>query len=191
MSAGLACTNCRAPLVAPEFFNHSEASACPQCGALLQVLVFPAFFREVPRSPSGEPLLTESEASCFFHPHKKAVVPCSICGRFLCGLCDFELNGEHVCPGCLERGQQKRTLAALEKRCVRYDSIALALALIPLLIWPLTILTAPAALYMTLRHWKFTGSIVGSSKVQFLFALLFSILEIAGWAIGLYFAFTR
>jgi hypothetical protein len=101
------------------------------------------------------------------------------------------LNNEHLCPGCLERGQQKRTLTQLENHRVRYGNIALAMALLPLLVWPLTIVTAPAALYMTGRHWNSPGSIVGSSKIQFVLAALFALLEIGGWAIGIYFLATH
>src|SRR5262245_5814330 len=156
------CTNCQATLLSPEFFNSSQPSICPQCGALLQVLVFPAYFRAPVRGQTAENLLVEGESSCFYHPQKKAVVPCSNCGRFLCALCDVELNDQHLCPVCLERGQQKRTLKNLENHRVRYASIALAMALLPVLLWPFTLITAPAALYITVRHWNSPGSIVGS-----------------------------
>lgn len=185
------CTHCQATLLSPEFFNGAQLSACPHCGVFLQVLVFPAYFLEPVRGQSAENLLLEGEASCFYHPQKKAVLPCGNCGRFLCALCDVELNGQHLCPACLERGQQKRTLKNLENHRVRYGSIALAVALIPILVWPVTLFTAAAALYITVRHWNSPGSIVGSSKFPFILAALIALLEIAGWIVGLYFAFTH
>src|SRR4029453_12242931 len=60
---------------------------CPACGTLLEVEVFPAFHRSLPAVAAAEAVLTDEEASCFFHPEKKAVVPCQACGRFLCLLC--------------------------------------------------------------------------------------------------------
>jgi len=185
------CTNCRATLLAPEFFNGWELAACPHCGSLLQTLVFPAFFRGTAPGQAAENLLVEGESSCFYHPQKKAVIPCGSCGRFLCALCDVELNGQHLCPTCLERGQEKRTLTSLENHRVRHGHIALLVALLPILVWPLTFFTAPATLYLVARHWNSPGSIVGSSKVPFVLAALLALLQIAGWIIGLFFAFTR
>jgi hypothetical protein len=158
---------------------------------LLQLLVFPAYFRGPVRGQAAENLLVEGESSCFYHPRKRAVLPCGSCGRFLCALCDVELNGQHLCPACLERGQQKRTLKNLENHRVRYSSIALAVAVIPILVWPLTLFTACAALYLTVRHWKSPGSIVGSSKFPFVLAAFLAVLQVAAWTVGIYYAFTH
>lgn len=89
-----------------ELFNTPEMSRCPSCGVLIKADVFPALFRELPTGNSGETLLMDDEAACFYHPGKKAVVPCSVCGRFLCALCDIDFNGRHICPSCLETGKK-------------------------------------------------------------------------------------
>ena len=40
----------------------------------------------------------DGEASCYFHAHKRAAVPCDGCGRFLCSLCDLNFfSDEGVC----------------------------------------------------------------------------------------------
>src|SRR5438128_1733856 len=97
------CSRCNAPL--PEtLFNRQEFAPCPSCASLLQVEIFSAFFRPLAQGRPGETLLVETESSCFYHPQKKAVVPCDACGRFLCALCDCELQGKHFCPACLETG---------------------------------------------------------------------------------------
>jgi hypothetical protein len=93
--------------------------------------VFRAFFQPVPRGRDGDPVLIEGEASCFYHPQKKAAVPCEACGRFLCALCDCELHGKHFCPACLETGKQKGKIQKLESQRTLYDNIALALAVYP------------------------------------------------------------
>jgi hypothetical protein len=184
------CASCGSTLLAPEFLNSPQPIGCPRCGVLQQILVFPAFFRPIASGRKPEELLLEGESSCFFHPQKKAVVPCGHCGRFLCSLCDVDFGGQHLCPTCLELGQEKRTLKTLENHRVRYDTLALAVALLPLLLWPFTCLTAPAALYMAVRYWNSPGSIVGSSKFRFILAIFFALAQIAAWVVALYFVFT-
>src|SRR6185369_13510263 len=117
----------------PELFNRAELKPCPSCAAPLQVEVFPAFFRKITPGTGAETILVEGEASCFYHPQKRAVLPCHGCGRFLCALCDCELHGEHYCPACLETGRKKGKIKRLENRRTLYDSIALAVALFPIL----------------------------------------------------------
>src|SRR5438874_13754528 len=88
----------------------------------------------------------EGEAGCFYHPQKRAIIPCAACGRFLCALCDVELNDEHLCPVCLETGRKKGKLTQLETKRTLYDSSALILSVLPIIcLWPLSIVTAPAA----------------------------------------------
>lgn len=130
--------------------------------------------------------MTEGEAACFYHPQKKAVLPCDACGRFVCSLCDCELNGQHFCPACLESGKTKGKIKSLENRRTLYDSLALSLSLLPLLIFYFTIITAPMSLFIAIRYWNAPRSLVHRTKIRFIFAVLFSILQIVGWAIGIY-----
>lgn len=130
--------------------------------------------------------MTEGEAACFYHPQKKAVLPCDACGRFVCSLCDCELNGQHFCPACLESGKTKGKIKSLENRRTLYDSLALSLSLLPLLIFYFTIITAPMSLFIAIRYWNAPRSLVHRTKIRFIFAVLFSSLQIVGWAIGIY-----
>src|SRR4051812_45824912 len=102
----LLCPKCKTA-VSDDSLNRGELVACRSCAAPLQAEIFPAFFRPVALGRGGEALLVETESSCFYHPHKKAVLPCEGCGRFLCALCDCELRGRHFCPACLEVGKKK------------------------------------------------------------------------------------
>ncbi len=156
---------------------------CPDCQRWTSVIAFPALTRPAALGSTGETIVTEGEAACFYHPQKRAVVPCGFCGRFLCGLCDVELNGQHLCPSCLQSGARKGKLQALERRRVLYDDIACSLAVWPLLpfLWILTPATAPAALFMAIRYWKTPTSMVPRTKARFIVAIALSSLQILGW----------
>lgn len=176
----ISCTQCNASLDR-EIINKYVLMPCPSCNSLLRVDVFPAMFRRIPTGKSGEVLLEKSEASCFYHPQKKAVIVCSLCGRFLCNLCDVEFNEKHLCPSCLEKGRTKRKIKSLEDQRTCYDKIALLIAIIPMLGFWLTILTAPISLFITIRYWKAPGSIVRKTKIRFIVAFLIASLQIVGW----------
>ncbi len=176
----VACTKCRASLP-PVLYNAPDLRACPACGARTQVEVFPAALRSAGSASIGEAVIVEGEASCFYHPAKKAVLPCESCGRFLCALCDVELNDQHICPACLAAGKKKGKLQQFENRRTLYDSLALAVAFFPmLLVWP-SLLGAPIALYIALRYWKAPSSIVPRGKWRFVVAIILALAQIGGW----------
>jgi hypothetical protein len=176
----LHCPKCQSALL-DGVFNQGGFVPCPSCATPLQVEVYPAMFRERARGSAGELILTEAEASCFYHPRKKAVQPCEECGRFLCALCDCEHQGKHLCPACLESGRTKGKIKSLENARTRYDNIALALALYPLLIFYLTLITAPMALFVAIRYWKAPRGLAQPSSLGFVVAILVATLELGGW----------
>ncbi len=179
------CSKCQAILPA-ELFNAPGLAPCPSCTSPLQVAVFPALFRPVTGS-TAENLLVEGQSSCFYHAQKKAVLPCDSCGRFLCALCDVEFNGQHICPSCLDAGKNKGKIKNLQQRRTRHDSVALSVALLPMLIFYLTIITAPIAIYLSIKHWNSPGSVVAQrSKVRFIIAITVACLQIVGWIVGIY-----
>jgi hypothetical protein len=151
------------------------------------VEVFPALLSAPRVGGAGEAVLIEGESSCFYHPAKRAAAACDSCGRFLCALCDIDLNGRHLCPGCLQTGKRKGKLKQLENHRLLYDSLSFTLALAPMLIFYFTILTAPATIYIVLRHGKAEGSIVGRSKWRMVVAFIIALLQIAGWVYVIYY----
>lgn len=179
--SSLRCTKCRNSLPV-EGVNTGDWVNCSFCGAAVRVHVFPALFNAPASDRPGEALRVGGEAGCFYHPHKKAVVPCDLCGRFLCGLCDLELDGRHLCSSCVETGKRTHKLRSLENHRILYDRIALALAFWPLLVWPATFLTAPAALFVSIRYWKSPSGLIARSKLGFILAVLLAVAQIAGWA---------
>jgi len=171
-----------------------NGEVCPRCKSHLWIEVFPAFFRETASSQSAEIALMDGESTCFYHAAKRAVLPCHSCGRFLCALCDCELNGEHFCPACLEVGKTKGKSKNLENRRTRYDSMAFWVAILPIItiaFWFLTIFTAPFALFMVIRYWNAPLSIVRHSKIRFVLAAVIATVQIAVWGIGLFFLVSR
>jgi hypothetical protein len=171
-SPGLECTKCGTPL-RKDLFNLPELNPCSACDALLQVEAFPALFRPATSGHDGEPILTEGESSCFYHPQKKAVVPCEACGRFLCALCDCAIKDQHFCPACLESGQKKKSIKGLESVRVLHMRQALILAILPLFI------SGMAAIYIALRYRKEPGSLVAPMRWAFPTAVALGSLQTA------------
>ena len=177
----VACTKCRAPLP-PVLYNLLDLRPCPACGARSQVDVFPAALRPPGPSSAGEAVMVEGEASCFYHPAKKAVLPCDGCGRFLCAICDVELSGQHICPSCLESGKRKGRLKQLENRRTLYDNLALAVAILPFFpfVFP-SIVGAPIALYIAIRYWKAPSSVVPRTRWRSILAIIIALATIFVW----------
>jgi len=190
MTALVDCPSCKAALAQSQF-NQSELVPCGSCGCKLHADVYPAYIRPISQGRSGEALVVESEASCFYHPQKKAMLPCQGCGRFICALCDCDLHGEHFCPACLQAGQKKGKIKRLEQERVLYDNIALSLAVYPLLIFYFTIITAPLSLGIAIRFWNAPRSIVHRTKARLVVAMLIAGLQMAGWAALILYLVTR
>lgn len=174
MIAALACPKCRMALN-PVDYPPDEFRECTNCGAALRMEEFPALRRPAATGQAAEAILIEGEAGCFYHPGKKAVVPCAACGRFLCALCDIELGDQHLCPNCIETSRQKNTLAALESSRFLYDELALSLSVISLLICGIL---APVAMYIGIRHWKKPGSLTSRVRWKIPLALVLSVAQL-------------
>ncbi len=199
----LLCHHCRTAV--PEgLFNQPEALPCPRCQTLLLVRVFPAFFRAPATGQAAEAVTSAEDASCFYHPRKKAVVPCADCGRFLCALCDLEIGRRHLCPACAVGGgpgagghqpgpgQPGLPVGRIEPRRILHDNVALSLAVLPLVLWPFTLFTAPVALYLALRYWNEPRrNPLGRTRVRLVFAALLSTATLAGWGLLFYYLFTH
>ena len=185
----LLCHHCRTDV--PEaLFNTGSPVPCPRCNSPLLVRVFPAFFRAPAIGAAAEALGSAEDASCFYHPRKKAVVPCADCGRFLCALCDLEIDRRHVCPACAASGGPGGGLAAgkLEGARVLHDNIALSLSVLPLLIYPVTLLTSPIALFLVVRYWNEPKEHpLGRTCVRLVLAALIASSTLVGWSCLFYF----
>jgi uncharacterized RDD family membrane protein YckC len=178
------CPRCQRVELQP---TESGTIQCSACMTSFQVEVFPALFREPEPERDAELIVVEGEAACFNHADKKATLPCHGCGRFLCAVCDCTLNGDHYCPACLDAGATKGKIPQLEARRPKRDSIALSLAVLPILVFYPTFITAPVAIFLSIRHWNSPRSIVPRSRIRFVIAIVFSLLQILGWIAIVYF----
>ncbi len=134
--------------------------------------------------------MTDDESSCYYHPGKSAEVVCDGCGRFLCSLCNIDFEGRHFCPACLENTSRTGETGRFRTQHVYYDSIALAVAVVPLLIFYLALLTAPVAIYLALRHWRTPFSALPWRRWCFVAALCFAFVELADWGAGFMYIFS-
>jgi hypothetical protein len=187
----VSCNKCGCALPAG-FANQTELAPCPACGVLLQVAVFPAWLRPAQTGRDGEAILTEGETACFYHSQKRAVVPCDACGRFLCALCDCELQEQHLCPACLESGPKKGRIKNLENHRTLHDGFALTLAIVPMVLcFYITLITAPITLYLAIRNWNAPTSILPRTKIRFVIAILLAAAQLVGWACFIYLLATK
>lgn len=189
-ASSLRCSRCEEPLP-PASYNAPGMTACAGCASPVRLVVFPAALKPVETGKTGELIIVEGEASCYYHPEKKAVLTCGYCGRFLCSLCDVELNGDHLCPPCIESGKKKGKLKNLENHRVRYDDVALALAIIPMLFSCFVALTAPITLYVAIHYWNAPGSILPRTRIRFVIAILFAVVQLTACAVFAYFLFVK
>jgi uncharacterized paraquat-inducible protein A len=179
--AQVTCPACRTVL-ADAFFNQPDFAPCPQCAVPLRIAAFPALYRPIEAGSAGERLVIDSDASCFYHPQKKAEIPCDQCGRFLCALCDVPLGDRHLCPNCVESGRQKGTLQSLTKRRIAYDTTTLMLGLLPLALgifmWFLFLFTGPAAIIVGIYGWKKPGSLLRKNRWRFVVGMIGGLIQI-------------
>lgn len=184
----IGCPKCKTP-IRTEQFNTSEFTSCDGCDTSIQADIFDAMFRSS-HAPAnaGTVALDGGRAGCFFHPDNPASVPCASCGRFLCALCDVEMEGRHLCFQCLGAGKKSGKIVTLEKERVQYDRIALFLTLYPFLLLPffiLTIITAPLALFVAIRYFKTPCSILPRTKIRFISAIVLAGIQIVLWLLAI------
>jgi hypothetical protein len=177
--SSIECSQCNRVLPA-SILATPGMTVCPNCSASLEVYPFPAILKKAEIGKAGETIIVDGESSCFYHPEKKATIPCSHCGRFLCALCDVDFNGEHFCPQCLDASKTKGKLKNLENRRVLYDDIALSLCILPALFYPCLILSAPITLFVAIKYWKAPSSIIPRSKLRMVIAIVFASIQLIG-----------
>ena len=176
-SAKLACPKCQRTV--PEvYWQGVDLVRCPTCQGEFEQLRFPALAAAVRVDRAAG--LTAGEANCFFHAENRAEAACDGCGRYVCAVCRVPFSGQQLCPSCLEVRSDRRKLP--ENHRVLYDTIALIMVFLPLIMWPITLLTAPAALGLCFYGWKKPGSLLPRGRRwRFILAGIIATLQIGGW----------
>lgn len=186
----LTCPQCNDELVTlpaaaiPQHRDTEESrQRCLRCDRHFTLVPFPAL-QASPQAVRAHSLMTEGDASCFFHATNQATAVCDDCGRFLCSVCAVNFAGETLCPSCIAARKDKSARFVTSR--ITYDSIALWLALLPLLVmfW-LTCITAPVALAVAIYGWRRPLSLVRRRRWRFVLAMILSSLQIIAWGVFL------
>lgn len=147
-SAALTCPHCLLDIPA-----DSQWENCPFCQQWLRLRLWP-----IVRQDNHAVSALTDQATCFFHPDRAFQACCNRCGRFLCALCDLQLGAGHVCPTCFERGRADSGAEAgkgdWRHRDVLYDSIALTLGWVWILIWPSIVAALPGVIFLHVKYRK-------------------------------------
>ncbi len=178
-SAALACPRCKRTL-GPDAWADAQHGTCLRCQVDFEFTGFPAL-HATRTSVAAQPAVLADDSVCFFHLENRAAAICENCGRLLCPVCTVPFAGKKLCPTCIA-GTKTAPDSTLVRDRMLFDSLALALAGLPLLIWPLTLVTAPVALGFVIYGWKQPNSLVrGPSRARLIIAAILALLELAGW----------
>jgi len=181
--APLTCPKCQADLK-DDLAPIGTPKACPSCSRPVEGLIFPSYYRAPSAGKTAEALVATEDAGCFYHPQSRAQVPCDACGRFLCALCDVELQGEHLCPTCLSSGHKKKKIRNLDEGRILYGGMAVAVSLLPLLIfWPLSLITGPLSVFIGIYGWRKPQSITGSRRLSYIVAIILGLAQTGVWTL--------
>lgn len=151
---------------------------CDLCGKEYRFAEFPAFRAErVVARPRA--VADGDDATCFFHAKNQAETVCPGCGRFLCAVCAVDFGGRVLCPSCIAAGKADSARAVKDKWLP--DGLALLLSTAPLIVWPCTLATAPAALALVFLNWNKPAGLVRRFRWQRWVALALSLAQLCGW----------
>lgn len=180
MDAILECPYCHA-LLPTERVAAGAGFECPACAHVVEVHVFPALARSDKVDRGELARAQDGEASCFYHPGRKAARICDGCGVFICDLCDLDMGKQHLCPTCLEKGRTGAKITPVKREAILYDGLALGLSLMPftLLLYFALPFSAPAAIYFGIRYWNKPRSIIPRGNWRIILAILIASLQLA------------
>lgn len=182
------CARCNMPLPKWELLSGNAAS-CPSCGSRNTIHLFPAALAQT--AADRPEAAIEGEAACFDHPGKRAVASCRQCGRFVCQLCAVEFGTGVWCPSCVANAAGQARQANATTSVTLYDTWALAIPFALLIVWPLTLLAAPAVIALALMKWKQPISLVRRNRWRFALGLAVALAEGGAWAWGIWYVIAR
>ncbi len=178
----IACPKCRT-IQPADHINAGQLLPCPHCNALIRTELFNAFFVPKDQAATAQSAAVGGQAECFYHPGKSAVVACADCGRLLCAVCQVDLNDRPICMTCLQAGRDKEKILTLQHRQEIYDNIAINLAFWPAFMILPTLITAPAALFFSVKHLRTSSPVLPKTIFKSILALILSVFQIGGWVV--------
>lgn len=142
------------------------------------------------------------ETSCFYDPTRKAAKNCSNCGVFISDAWSAQWGGQEVCLSCLDDLRNKGVDIRYQTKRNLWDNIVLALAIGPWLVGVaflftglfyfvaafailLTLVTAPAALFVGLRYWNAPRSLAPRGRGRLLTGVILAGVQLAVWIVGI------
>lgn len=174
----LQCPGCRNRLRVGREISFFEET-CPVCRREVSVTMFPRLFRERAAAEVAAPA-GEGEAGCSFFPGERAEKVCDECGAFLSKRAAVLWAGRDLCLPCLHRLREVEKDAGYIGRAGLQDKRALALVT-----WlaPLSLFTAPLALYLLLRHRDGPQGFVPRSRLIWWIAFFLAFVWLIVWLV--------
>ena len=172
----LSCRVCDAALDAAAL--TTGRARCGACDAPFRMHVFRAAFRNDRNGPLAKPLSEAGQSACYQHASSEAETVCDHCGRYMCGLCDVTNFGGHLCSVCIDKMAADPENHRFRLSYPRYDRLVLLLALLPILVWPLTFFTAPVALALGIFGWNRAYNPVKRYRSSLVLGMIFALLEL-------------
>lgn len=137
--------------------------------------LFHVFSREGADAPAGE-----GEATCSFFPELRAEIECEECGSFMSRRASIRWEERNLCLPCLHRLREVEKVPSCLARAGLRDRQALAMVT---LLAPLSLFTAPIALYLLLRHRKEQIGFVPRGRAVWWIAFLLSVAWLIAWLV--------
>ena len=175
----LSCGHCKRNFSLP-FDVSTQTHVCSRCDNTTTIHFYPGMGAGPESNKPDTTPVVSNESSCFYHPETQAKTHCDHCGRFLCDLCDIELHGKHICGNCLYEGAESEKIETLITQRTRYDTIALMLAIIPMLLFKLWVITAPVTFLLCIIRWNTSNSLVYNTRWRMVLALVISGFQLIG-----------
>ena len=198
----LRCPACSSSLPDHLFQGQAEAR-CPSCQKIILGRLFPALWKQHEVKPPSLPSQPqEGEAACFYSPNRVATKTCEHCGVFISDAWAAKWGDMTVCLKCIENLRTKSKDLRFESGRTLWDNVALTLVVTPLILAVLllatfigyffsivlllaTIVTAPAAIFVSLRFWKAPRSLVPRGPWRLAMALFVSFTLIGLWVVAI------
>jgi len=174
VTATVFCPICCVPIDA-----ESTSELCRGCGTELEIAVSP-----VPRSKGDAiagAIAGEGDARCRYLPELKAETVCDSCGALLSEKAGAHWGTKVYCLPCVHRLRDSDEIeegGGLLGKLLIYDNLALLLVT---LLAPLSLLTAPVALYLLIRYRKAPRGIVPRSAGRWWLALVVAVISLSLW----------